>query len=61
MVPDAATAGGSSPRLCGQSMSEIDVSVLRVAIVLEYTFLMPSGFRQVFCAIRGVTLGAWFA
>ena len=42
-------------------MSGLDASVLRVAIVLGYTFIMWSGFRPVACAIRGVTRGAWFA
>ena len=34
---------------------------IRVAIVLKYTFLMWSGFRQVACAIGGMTRGAGFA
>ena len=42
-------------------MSGVDDSVSRVAFVLEYTFLMWSGFRHVACAIGGMTLGAWFA
>ena len=39
-------------------MSGVDASVLRVAVVLKYTFYVWSGFRQVACASRGVTLGA---
>ena len=39
-------------------MSGVDASVLRVTNVLEYTFLMWSGFWQVACAIGGVTRGA---
>ena len=42
-------------------MFGVDGSVLQVAIVLDYTFLMWSGFRQVECAIGGMTLGARFA
>ena len=42
-------------------MSGVDASVLRVAIVLEYAFLMWSGFRQATCAKGGVARGAWFA
>ena len=42
-------------------MSEVDASVLRAAFVLEYTFRVLSEFRQVACAIDGVTRGAWFA
>ena len=61
MVPDAVTAGGSSPRLCNQSMSGVDAFVVRVATVLEYTLLVWSGCRQVAWAIGGLTLGAWFA
>ena len=41
-------------------MSGVDAYVLQVAIVLEYTSLMWSGFRQVACALGGVTLVAWF-
>ena len=57
-LADVATAGGSSPRLCGQSISGVDASVLRVTVVPEYTFHVWSGFRQVSCAIGAVTLGA---
>ena len=57
IAPDAATAGGSSPRLvCGQSMSGIDESVSRVTVVLKYTFHESSAFRQVACAIGGMAL-----
>ena len=39
-------------------MSGADASVLRVTVVLKYTSHAWSGFRQVACAIGGVTLGA---
>ena len=42
-------------------MSGVDAVVLLVAIVLEYTFRVWSVFRQVACAIGGVTHGARFA
>ena len=43
-------------------MSGIDAYVSRVTAVLKYTIhLWWSGFRQVACAIGGVTRGAWFA
>ena len=61
IVPDAATTGDSSPRLCGQSLSGVDAAVLLVAIVLEYTFRVGAAFRQVACAIGSVTRGACFA
>ena len=54
---DAATAGGSSRRLCGQSMSGVGASVVRVTVVLKYRFHVRSKFRQVACAIGTVTLG----
>ena len=47
--------------MCGQSFSGVDAAVLLVAIVLEYTFRVWSVFRQVACAIGGVTRGARFA
>ena len=37
-MPDAATSGGSSPRLCGKSLSGVGAALFLVAIVLEYTF-----------------------
>ena len=45
-MPDAATAGGSSPRLCGQSLSGVDAAALLVAIVLEHTFRVWSFFGK---------------
>ena len=42
-------------------MSGVDASDLRVTAVLKYTFHVWIGFRQVVCAIGGVTRGAWFA
>ena len=60
-MPDSATAGGSSPRLCVGSLSGVDAAALLVAIVLEYTFCAWSVFRQVACAIGDVTRGACFA
>ena len=42
-------------------MPGADASVLRLTVVLEYTFRVWSGFRQVTCAIGGVTRGAWLA
>ena len=61
VAPDAATAGGLSPRLCvDRACPGLMIPFYR-AIVLEYTFLMRSGFRQVACAIRGVARGGWFA
>ena len=45
----------------GQSLSGVDAAVLLVAIVLEYIFRVCSVFRQVVCAVGGVTRGACFA
>ena len=45
--------------VCGQSMSGVDAAVLRVAVFLEYTSRVWLVFRQVACAIGGVTRGAW--
>ena len=42
-------------------MPGVDASVLRVTVVLKYTTHVWSGFRQVACAIGGMTRGAWFA
>ena len=47
--------------VCGKSLFEVDAAVLLVAIVLEYPFRVWSVFRQVACAIRGMTRSAWFA
>ena len=47
--------------VCGQSFSGVDAAVLLVAIVPEYTFRVWSVFRQVACAVGGVTRGACFA
>ena len=60
-MPDAATAGGSAEAVCGQSLSGVDAVVLLVAFVLEYAFRVWSVFRQVACAMGGVTRGACFA
>ena len=59
-MPDAATARGSAEAVCGQSLFGVD-AVLLVAIVLEYAFRVWSVFRQVACAMGGVTRGACFA
>ena len=42
-------------------MSGVDAYVLRVTVVLKYTIHVWIGFRQVVCAIGGVTRGARFA
>ena len=61
-MPDAATAGGSSSRVCvGRVCPGLMQSVLLVDIVLEYTFRVWSVFRQVERAIGGVMRGACFA
>ena len=61
-MPDAATAGGSSLRLCvGRVFSGVYAVVLLVAIVLKYKFRVWFVLRQVACAIGGVTRGACFA
>ena len=59
-MPGAATTGGSAEAVCGQSLSGVDAVVLLVAIVLECTFRGRFVFRQVACAIGGVTRGACF-
>ena len=46
---------------CGQSMSGFDTSVLDVTVVLNYAIHVCFGFRQVACAIGGVTRGPWCA
>ena len=53
-MPDAATAGGSSPRLCVW----VDAAVLLVAIVLENALRVWSVYRHVACAIGGATRDA---
>ena len=63
IVPDAATAGSSSTRLCVDRacMSRFDASVLRVTVIPNYTIHVWSGIQRVVFAIGGLTLGAWFA
>ena len=46
-VPDAATAGGSSSRLCVDKICPDMMVSLLVAIVLKYTFRVWSVFLQV--------------
>ena len=42
-------------------MSGVDVSVVRVTVVLKFTLRVWSGFHQDAYEIGGVTRGTWFA
>ena len=60
-MPEAATAGSSSPGMCVYRGCPGLTLPFYVWLVLGYIFRVWSGFRQVACAIGGVTHGARFA
>ena len=58
----AATAAGSSPRLCVDKECPPLMLPLYWWLLYAYTiFHVWSGFQQIACAIGGVISGAWFA
>ena len=62
IAPDAATDGGSSPRLCvDRACLWLMLPFYRGDFCAGIHIPYVVGFRQVVCAIGGVTRGAWFA